>query len=160
MINFGENWLIYKDKIMKNLQDIIRESILDDNIGDNSVVQMFFESIMNAKNSKEFKNMVLSLRSYLDDEIGVDYTKAYKRIKQYRYGYYLSIHNPENKKECWIMVASGPSKTACIHFYNSVQKVFISKYNLSLLDLLHDDDCIYILNDKWNELRKMIINRK
>lgn len=160
MINFGENLLMYKDEIMKNLQDIIRESILDDNIGDNSIVQMFFESIMNAKNPKEFKNMALSLKSYLDDEIGTDYTKAYKMTKRDRFGHYLVIHNPENKEERWIMVASGPSQTICVHFYKSVQKVFISKYNLSLYDLLHDDDCVYKLNDKWNELRKMIINRK
>ena len=145
---------------MKHLQDIVTESILDDNIGDNSIVQMFFESIMNAKNPKEFNNITASLKSYLDDEIGDDYTKAYERIKQNRSGYYLVIHNPENKKERWIMIASGPSRTICVHFYKSVQKVFISKYNLSLHDLLHDDDCIYILDDKWNELRKMIINRK
>lgn len=29
MINFGENWLIYKYEIMKHLRDIIQESILD-----------------------------------------------------------------------------------------------------------------------------------
>ena len=145
---------------MKRLQDIIAESILDDNVGEDSIVPMFFNNLMDAKNPKEFNNIVTSLKSYLDDEIGDDYTKAYKRIKQDRSGYYLTIHHPENKKERWIMVASGPSQTICVHFYKSVQRVFISKYNLSLHDLLHDDDCIYILNDKWNELRKMIINRK
>lgn len=66
---------------MKHLQDIIQESILDDNIGDDSIVQMFFNNLINARNAKEFKNIALSLKSYLDDEIGDDYKKAANKIK-------------------------------------------------------------------------------
>ena len=145
---------------MKHLQDIITESILDDNVGDDSIVPMFFNNLMDAKNLKEFNNITTSLKSYLDDEIGDDYTRAYKMTKRDRFGHYLVIRNFGNNEGCSIMVSSGPSQTTCVHFYNSAQKVFISKYNLSLHDLLCDGDCVYKLNDKWNELRKMIINGK
>ena len=145
---------------MKRLQDIITESILDDNIGDDSIVPMFFNNLMDAKNPKEFNNMVTSLKSYLDDEIGDDYTRAYKMTKRDRSGHYLAILNFENSEDRSILVSSGPSQTTCVKFYNSTQKVFILKYNLSIHDLLHNGYCVYKLDDKWNELRKMIINRK
>lgn len=174
MIEFGENWLIYKDKIMKHLQDIIAESILDDNIGDNSIVSMFFKSIMNAKSFKEFKDVALSLKSYLDDDLGNNYKKALNKTKQNRSGHYLSIILPDiaipgkpDGYACKILVSSGPSNSYWLRFYESTGRVSIRKTNISFYDLTFADeddygpnDCVYILDDKWNELRKMIINKK
>lgn len=163
MIDFGENWLIYKDKIMKNLQDIIRESILDDNIGDDSIVPMFFKSLMNAKSFKEFKDVALSLKSYLDDEVGDDYNEAHKKTKQSRLGYYLAIMDlgtPINEEMCKILVSSGSSHVHYLRFYKSTGKVSVMRTNMSFYDLTFEDDYVYVLDDKWNELRKMIINKK
>lgn len=148
---------------MKHLQDIIRESILDDNIGDDSIVPMFFKSIMNAKSMKEFKDIALSLKSYLDDEIGSDYNEAHKKTKQSRLGYYLAIMDlgtPSNEEMCKILVSSGPSTTHYLRFYRSTGKVSVMRTNMSFYDLALEDDYVYVLNDKWNELRKMIINGK
>lgn len=171
MIDFGENWLIYKDEIMKNLQDIIRESILDDNIGDDSIVPMFFKSLMNAKSFKEFKDVALSLKSYLDDDLGNDYKKALNKTKQNRSGHYLSIILPDmaipgqSEYFCKILVSSGPSNSYWLRFYESTGRVSIRKSNISFYDLIFEDDYdpvdyVYVLDDKWNELRKMIINKK
>lgn len=82
---------------MKNLQDIIRESILDDNIGDDSMVPMFFNNLRNAKSPEEFNNIITSLKSYLDDEIGTDYKKALNKTKRNRSGHYLAIRCSENE---------------------------------------------------------------
>lgn len=162
MIDFGENWLIYKDKIMKNLQDIITESILDDNIGDDSIVPMFFESIMNAKSVKEFKDVALSLKSYLDDDLGKDYKKALNKTKQNRFGNYLAI-NPVLSQDFYIICVSvGPSCIYYIKYYKSTNKVSVHSLNISFFDWCEGPESIpvYILNDKWNKLRKMIINKK
>lgn len=146
------------------------ESILDDNIGDNSIVQMFFKSIMNAKSFKEFKDVALSLKSYLDDDLGNNYKKALNKTKQNRSGHYLSIIDlgiPTNKELCKILVSSGPSNSYWLRFHESTGRVSIRKTNISFYDLTFADegdygpnDYVYVLDDKWNELRKMIINRK
>lgn len=139
------------------------ESILDDNIGDDSIVPMFFKSLMNAKSFKEFKDVALSLKSYLDDEIGDDYNKAHKKTKQNRSGYYLAIMDlgtPSNEEMCKILVSSGPSNSYWLRFYESTGRVSIRKSNISFYDMTFEDDYVYVLDDKWNELRKMIINKK
>ena len=146
------------------------ESILDDNIGDNSIVQMFFNSIRNAKSFEEFKNVALSLKSYLDDEIGTDYKKALNKAEQKRSGWYLAIvglGTSVNKEMCKILVSSGPSTTYYLRFYRPIGGVSVMKTNMSFYGLTFADeddyypnDYVYVLDDKWNELRKMIINGK
>ena len=139
------------------------ESILDDNIGDDSLVLMFFNSIRNAKSFEKFKNVALSLKSYLDDEIGTDYKKALNKANQKRSGQYLAIVDLGtyvNKDLCKILVSSGPSTTHYLRFYRSTGKVSVMRSNMSLYDLTLEDDYVYVLDDKWNELRKMIINGK
>lgn len=139
------------------------ESILDDNIGDDSIVPMFFNSIRNAKSFEEFKNVALSLKSYLDDEIGTDYKKALNKANQKRSGWYLAIvglGTSVNKEMCKILVSSGPSTTHYLRFYRSIGGVSVMKTNMSFYDLNIEGNCVYVLNDKWNELRKMIINKK
>lgn len=139
------------------------ESLLDDNIGDDSIVPMFFNSIRNAKSFEEFKNIALSLKSYLDDEVGDDYNEAHKKTKQNRSGYYLAIEDlgiPNNEELCKIVVSSGPSTTHYLRFYRSIGGVSVMKTNMSFYDLNIEGNCVYVLNDKWNELRKMIINKK
>ena len=138
------------------------ESILDDNIGDNSIVQMFFKSLINAKSFKEFKDVALSLKSYLDDEVGDDYNEAHKKTKQNRSGYYLAIEDlgiPLNEELCKIVVSSGLSNVYYLRFYKSTGRVNVRKTNMSFYDLNIEGNCVYVLNDKWNELRKMIINK-
>ena len=139
------------------------ESILDDNIGDNSIVQMFFKSLINAKSFKEFKDVALSLKSYLDDEVGDDYNEAHKKTKQNRSGYYLAIEDlgtPINEEMCRIVVSSGPSNVYYLRFYKSTGRVNVRKTNISFYDMTFEDDYVYVLDNKWNELRKMIINKK
>ena len=150
------NLSIYK---MKTLY----ESILDDNIGDNSIVQMFFKSLINAKSFKEFKDVTLSLKSYLDDEVGDDYNEAHKKTKQNRSGYYLAIEDlgtPINEEMCRIVVSSGPSNVCYLRFYKSTGRVNVRKTNISFYDMTFEDDYVYVLDNKWNELRKMVINKK
>ena len=139
------------------------ESLLDDNIGDDSIVPMFFKSLINAKSFKEFKDVALSLKSYLDDEVGDDYNEAHKKTKQNRSGYYLAIVDlgtPVNKEMCKILVSSGPSTTHYLRFYRSTGKVSVMRTNMSFYDLALEDDYVYVIDDKWNELRKLIINKK
>lgn len=146
---------------MKRLQDIITESILDDDIGDNSIVPMFFNNLKNAKNPKEFNNIITSLKSYLDDELGTDYKKALDKTKRNRLGRYLAIQCSENKLSFSIIVSAGPSQVMVFRFFESTRFACILGTNISFYDVVFDDDCcIYVLDDKWNELRKMIINRK
>lgn len=149
---------------MKHLQDIIQESILDDNIEDKNIIPMIFKSIMNAKSFKEFKNVALSLKSYLDDEIGSDYKKASNKIDQNRSGQYLAVVDlgtPANKEMCQILVSSGPSTTHYLRFYKSTGRVTVMRTNMSFYDLIVAEDVyVYVLDDKWNELRKMIINKR
>lgn len=44
--------------------------------------------------------------------------------------------------------------------YESTSGVNVRKTNISFYDMTFEDDYVYVLNDKWNELRKLIINKK
>lgn len=146
---------------MKRLQDIIRESILDDNIGDDSIVQMFFNNLRNTKSPEEFNNIIMSLKSYLDDEIGIDYKKALNKTKRNRSGHYLAIRCSENERSFSIIISSGPSQINIFRFFgSSTNLAYILRFNMSFYDAVFDNDYVYVLDDKWNELRKMIINVK
>lgn len=145
---------------MKHLQDIILESILDDNIGDDSIVPMFFNSIMNAKSYKEFKNVALSLKSYLDDEIGSDYEKALNKAKQKRSGQYLAIDADLGRSFYKIVVAAGPSRIYYVKYHGLTNRVSVLGLNTSFSDFCSESESVYILNDKWDELRKMIIDKR
>lgn len=145
---------------MKRLQDIIRESILDDNIGDDSIVPMFFKSIMNAKSIKEFKDIALSLKSHLDDDLGNDYKKVLNKTKRNRFGNYLAINPVLGDDFYKISVSAGPSCIYYIQYYNTTNRVSIHRLGISFFDWCGDSESVYILDDKWNELRKMIINYK
>lgn len=144
---------------MKHLQDIIQESILDDNIEDENIIPMIFKSIMNAKSYKEFKNVALSLKSYLDDEIGSDYKKALNKANQNRLGQYLAIDSDLGKSFYKIVVAAGPSRIYYVKYHDITNRVSILRLNTSFSDFCSESEYVYILNDKWNELRKMIINK-
>ena len=145
---------------MKHLQDIITESILDDNIEDENIIPMIFKSIMNAKSFKEFKDIALSLKSYLDDEIGDDYKKALNKASKNRSGQYLAIDSDLGRSFYKIVVAAGPSRIYYVKYHDITNRVSVLGLNVSFSDFCSDTESVYILNDKWNELRKMIINKK
>ena len=145
---------------MKHLQDIITESILDDNIEDENIIPMIFKSIMNAKSFKEFKDITLSLKSYLDDEIGDDYKKALDKANKNRSGQYLAIDSDLGRSFYKIVVAAGPSRIYYVKYHDITNRVSVLGLNVSFSDFCSDTESVYILNDKWNELRKMIINKK
>lgn len=145
---------------MKHLQDIIKESILDDNIEDENIIPMIFKSIMNAKSSKEFKDIALSLKSYLDDEIGKDYKKALNKANQNRSGQYLAIDSDLGSRFYKIVVAAGPSRIYYVKYHDLTNRVSVLGLNTSFGDFCSESESVYILNDKWNELRKMIINKR
>lgn len=46
---------------MRYLNEILKESLLDDNVGDDSIVPMFFNILMNTKSIDEFGSLIKNL---------------------------------------------------------------------------------------------------
>ena len=155
---------------MKHLQDIITESIFDieDNLPES---KLWFNSFMVSKSKKDFNSLCERLKNELDNDFGRDYKKVFNKTKINRMGKYLCIirRNDDDKKDEWsVFVSYGNIYKVELCWFRNESRTLLSSMGLHSFISVHqvvnrlslkEGYYLYELDDKWDEFRKLIINK-